>query len=107
LLVLPDPLLRSQINPLLSLAARHRLPTLCPWRECVAAGGLVSLGASVADAHRLQGVYAGRILSGEKPFDLPVQQSTKIEMVLNLKTAKTLGLNMPTSLLVRADEVIE
>jgi len=65
------------------------------------------VGTSVTDAHRLQGVYAGRILLGEKPSDLPVQQSTKIEMVLNLKAAKTLGLHMPTSLLVRADEVIE
>ena len=107
LLIRPDPMLLSQIGQLMSLAAQHNLPTLCSWRECPAAGGLLSLGASVTDAHRLQGVYAGRILLGEKPSDLPVQQSTKIEMVLNLKAAKTLGLHMPTSLLVRADEVIE
>jgi putative ABC transport system substrate-binding protein len=107
LLVAADVFFRNRIDQLMSLVARHELPTLCPWRECAVAGGLLSYGASIADAHRQQGIYAGRILRGEKPFDLPVQQSTKVEMVLNLKTAKALGLNMPTSLLVRADEVIE
>jgi putative ABC transport system substrate-binding protein len=107
LLVAADVFFRNRIDQLMSLVARHELPTICPWRECAVAGGLLSYGASIADAHRQQGIYAGRILRGEKPFDLPVQQSTKVEMVINLKTAKALGLKMPTSLLVRADEVIE
>jgi putative tryptophan/tyrosine transport system substrate-binding protein len=107
LLVLPDPFFRSRIDQLMSLAANYKLPTLCSWRECAVAGGLMSYGASIVDAHRLQGVYTGRILKGEKPFDLPVQQSTKIEMVINLKTSKALGIAVPISLLGRADEVIE
>jgi putative tryptophan/tyrosine transport system substrate-binding protein len=107
LLVAADPFLRSRIDKLVALAARHELPMLCPWRECPATGGLMSYGASLADGYRLQGGYVGRILKGEKPGDLPVQQAVKVELVINLKTAKVLRLTMPTALLVRADEVIE
>jgi putative tryptophan/tyrosine transport system substrate-binding protein len=107
LLVAADPFFLSQIDPLISLAARQRLPTLCPWRECAVAGGLLSYGASVRDGHRLQGIYAGRILKGEKPSELPVQQAVKIEMVVNLKTAKALGMTIPDKLLTAVDDVIE
>jgi len=97
----------DQGQQLVALAARHGLPTIFPYRESVVAGGLFSYGASLSDAWRLAGTYVGRVLKGEKPSDLPVQQSTRIEMVLNLRTAKALGIEVPTSILLRADEVID
>jgi putative tryptophan/tyrosine transport system substrate-binding protein len=92
---------------LVSLAACKSVPAVYPVRALTEAGGLMSYGPDALDAHRLAGVCAGRILKGDKPADLPVQQATKIELVINMKTAKALGLTFPTSLLVRADEVIE
>jgi putative ABC transport system substrate-binding protein len=107
LVIAPDAFLNSRSEELAALALRHAVPAIFNTHEFVAAGGLMSYGASVTDAYRLGGDYAGRILKGEKPADLPVQQSTKVELFLNLKTAKALGLTVPLPLLGRADEVIE
>jgi putative ABC transport system substrate-binding protein len=102
-----DPLFSGHSKQLATLAVRHAVPTIYAWREFVATGGLMAYGANNLDAYNLTGVYAGRVLKGAKPADLPVQQATKIELFINLKTAKTLGITVPTALLVRADEVVE
>jgi putative tryptophan/tyrosine transport system substrate-binding protein len=107
LLIEGDPLLFSQLKQLVVLTARHAIPAIDQGREFPDAGGLMSYGASSTDASRLSGVYASRILKGEKPVDLPVQQSTKVELIINLRTAKAIGLTIPESFLLRADEVIE
>jgi putative ABC transport system substrate-binding protein len=106
-LVISDSFFVSNGRRLIDLAARSAIPTMYPWRDFADAGGLLSYGDSLNDAHRRIGLYAGRILKGDKAGDLPVWVPTKFELVLNLKTAKTLGLDLPSSLLARADEVIE
>jgi putative ABC transport system substrate-binding protein len=107
MLIATDGLFTARSYQLAMLALRHAIPAISSNLEFAAAGGLISYGSSVSDGFRLAGVYTGRILKGEKPSDLPVQQSTKIELKINLKTAKALGLTVPPALLARADEVFE
>jgi putative tryptophan/tyrosine transport system substrate-binding protein len=107
LIVLGAAFFLSQRDRIIALAARHNLPAIYQVPDFAVAGGLMSYGASIRDAYRLVGIYTGKILSGTKPADLPVEQSTKIELVINLKTAKVLGVTIPQTLLATADEVIE
>ena len=107
LMISPDNVFNSRAGELAALAVRHRVPAIYQYTEFTAAGGLMSYGGSSVDSYRRAGTYTGRILKGETPAHLPVQQSTKVELIINLKTAKALGITFPLSLLGRADEVIE
>ena len=102
-----DAFFNNQSEQIATLALRHAVPSIYQYRAFTTAGGLMSYGGEITDLYRQVGVYAGRILKGEKPAELPVQQSTKVELIINIKTAKALGITVPISLLARADEVIE
>ena len=107
LIVAGDPFFTSRREQLVALAARHAIPTIYPAREYIAEGGLLSYGNSNPDAYRRGGVYAGRILNGAKPSELPIERQTKFELIINLKTVKALGLTVPDKLLALADEAVE
>jgi putative ABC transport system substrate-binding protein len=107
LIVTPSPVYQSRRAQLLTLAARHVLPAIYDRREWTEIGGLMSYGANIRDLYRKTGIYAGRILNGEKPADLPIERATQFELVINVQTAKALGLGVPPNLLATADEVIE
>src|SRR5262249_32578705 len=102
-----DPFFNSRRQEIVELAMRHRLPAIYPWPDLATSGGLIAYGTSLTDVYRQVGIFAGRILNGAKPADLPVQRPTKFDLVINLKTANALGLTVPQSLLMQADEVIE
>jgi putative ABC transport system substrate-binding protein len=107
LLITTSPYFEGRRTQIVALAQRHSVPVLYPWRDYAAAGGLISYGTSFTESYQQVGLYVGRVLKGEKPADLPVVQATKSELIVNLRTAKALGLDVPTSILLRADEVIE
>jgi putative tryptophan/tyrosine transport system substrate-binding protein len=107
LVIAPDAFFNSHLEQLAALALRHTMPAFFQFREFAAAGGLMSYGGDITDTYRQAGIYSGRILKGEKPADLPVQQSTEVELIINMRTAKQLGLTVPIQLLGRADEIIE
>ena len=107
LIISPDTLFTTRSEKIATLAVRHTIPTIFAFRESVLAGGLASYGPSTPSVHREAGLYVGRVLRGDKPGDLPILQPTVFELVVNFKTAKALGLNVPPTLLARADEVIE